>query len=110
MLAFYEPYAVSDNAKGDEIILVHGPFHDFDDVAGRQVEGFHRRQRPAVRQRLSLGEHAFRSVLIDIEAEDLAAKVVGDDDAARTDRPGGICLCGHEQPDHAEHDGEGIRR
>jgi hypothetical protein len=70
--------AASDHAHGNEIILRIRrlwKLHHVEYFAGCLVKGFDRGQNIPIVQHLGFRQQAFRSVLIDIEAKDLSAKL-----------------------------------
>ncbi len=84
MFAFDEADGVEDS-QVDEIVLRFSLANDLDDFASGLIEGLDRGQVFPAGYRLRLAQDAFVPVWIDIEPEDLAAKLAVHNHAARPD-------------------------
>src|SRR3981081_4693957 len=85
MCAFYQPYTITYDSERDKVVFGCELRYDLDDVAGLVIDLCDRNQVLPSANILRLTQNAFRTVLIDIESEDLPAKLAVYDYTARSD-------------------------
>ena len=86
VLALHQPDRVAHDSEGDEVVTRLSLPDDLNDRASRLVESFDRGVDPAIIQGLRLAQDPFVTRLVDIEPEDLSAKLALHDDTGRTHR------------------------
>ena len=83
MLVFDESHRSADYSQRNEVVLRLCLCQDGENLPGRLIKRLDCREHFPVRQRLRFAQNAFRSVLIDVEAKDLPAKLALDDHRIR---------------------------